>query len=283
MSEIVTWIDPDGVETLLRPLWALSGRMAPPVKFEEESVPGQAGSRLRDVHHGPRDYTMPLRIDGVDAADLRTKIRELTLAMDPTRGPGRIRVQSPIGDTRELNCRYAAGLELDETLGDTSTDVYQYAPTVFRAFDPYWYATSDVSQLFTAGAPATFFPFFPLRLVSSEVFADATVNNGGDVEAWPVWTITGPGSALVLRNLTTGKLLSLSTWLSAGGETLTIDTRPGIKTVTGDDGTNLFTTLTADSSLFPLARGDNLIRAELIGSNAASSVQLAFKPRYLTA
>lgn len=282
MTETVTWIDADGVSTDLEVEWNTSGRFAPPTLFDEEGVPEQDGARLRNVRHGVREFVLPLWITGATESALRTAMRDLVKAMNPKRGAGKIRVMSPVGDEREIICSYADGLDMRETLGETSGLLVQRAPVVFRAHSPYWQAVSDISDTYTSGDPAPFFSFFPLRLSSSTVFADASPDNTGDVDAWPVWTITGPGSAIVLRNLTTGYSLTLNTTLGAS-ETVTIDTRPGFKAVTRGDGTNLFTSLEQSTSyLWPLTEGANSVRIEMSSATAASSVTLAFRPRYLS-
>jgi hypothetical protein len=278
VAETVTWIDPDGATTVLTTFLPVTGRFMPPIAFEEEGVPEQPGLRLRAVRHQAREFVIPVLLRADSDAELRAAIRDLVARMDPTRGDGIIRVTAPGGDQREIVCRYAGGLELTEEPAWRS----QKAAVVFRAHDPYWRATSDTQQIFESGDSAGFFPFFPLRLTSSEIFADATVTNTGDVETWPVWTITGPGSAIVLRNLSTGKQLSLSVTLG-GGESVVIDTRPGAKTVTRSDGTNVFPALSAVSSLWPLRRGSNAVRVEMTSATADSSVTLAWRPRYLGA
>ncbi len=129
----------------------------------------------------------------------------------------------------------------------------------------------------------SFFPIFPLRLTSSQIAVDSTVTNAGDVATWPVWTIKGPGTTITLRNLTTGEnLIFLSTVLGSG-ESIAIDTRPGLKTVTKQDGSNLFNDLDVTSSLWALPRGDSAIRLEMSGVDAtASSLQLNYRQRYLS-
>jgi hypothetical protein len=287
MSETVTWIDPVGVSTTLNGgadmfvEWDVSGRFAPPSRFDEEGIPESDGSRLRAVRHETRDFSMPVWVEAADQGSLRTAVRSLVSALNPKRGDGTIRVTSPLGDQREIVCRVVAGLEGAERIGDTTGVWMQMFPLVFRAHNPYWRDISDIGDTYTVGTPSTFFPFFPLRLSNAQVFTDASPDNVGDVPAWPVWTLTGPGSTIYLRNLTTGYLLSLDTVLGAG-ETVVVDTRPGAKTVTGGDGTNLFGDLSNDSYLWPLEPGVNSVRIEMSGATAASSVSLAFRPHYLS-
>lgn len=283
MREIVQHIDPDGVITDLEVEWGTSGRFMPPVTHDEQEIPGQPGSRWHDVQHGPRSFVLPLWIADAGAAALRALLRDLVGKMDPSRGESRIRVTAPGGDQREITCRYESGLELLERLGETSGPTVQRAPLVLRAHDPYWYAVSDVVVPFGPQQAGSFFPLPPIRLSSSEVFADVTIDAIGDApQAWPVWTIQGPGANVVLRNFTTGKSLRLK--IALGGESVTVDTRPGRKLITRHDGTNLWPAVVMPSALWSLKRGLNAIRIEMASAVATTSeVQLAYRPCYLTA
>lgn len=283
--EPIEWVSPGGTTTELYVQPGASGRFAPPVVIREDEVPGIQGSRFREARHGPREFPLPIFVDCATEALKRTALRTLIREMDPTRGMGKIRVQSPVGDLREINCRVVAGLQLDEGK-DNAYPGWQKAVPMFRAFDPYWYDTSDTIRDFTTGVTATFFPFFPLRLSSSEVFVDGTVDNTGDVEAWPVWEITGPGSSIVLRDLGTGAFTNLTSGIGAvtldSSEVITIDTRPGVKTVTKNDGTNLWPYLSTDSQLWPLYSGSTSFRVEMGAATSDSKVRLTYRPRYLT-
>lgn len=280
----ISWIDANGMETSLskeinyKVLNGMQGRFMPTLSFSEDEVPFHAGSRLRDIKVKSRDIDIPLLIKADSEIDLRNKIRACLRIFNPLKGDGKIRVTAPDGSQRELFCRYAAGLEGKEDRGSKGLTWMTFI-LVFRAFDPYWYDSSTIVQTFNTGQPATFFPFFPLRLSSSTVFADISVNNDGDVETWPEWIITGPGSGPVFRNLTTGEVMNLNATLQEN-ESITIDTRPGNKTIKKDDGTNLFATLSDDSSLWPLESGNNNVRIEFSDVNTVSSVQLSYRNRY---
>jgi hypothetical protein len=281
LSESIVWIDPDGATATFSKIeFDLRGRFFPSAVVDEEQVPGQPGGRLRNVRHGPLEFAMPVWVQGGSQTALRTALRALVLAMDPTRGVGTIRVTAPGGDQRDLSCICVDGLSVVEKLGETSNTMDQRLVLVFRAHDPYWRSTSNSVRTYSAGSStATFFPFFPLRLSSSEVFAADTVDNVGDVQTWPVWTATGPMTALVLKNLTTGEALTLTVTLTSG-ETATIDT--DAKTLTKNDGTNLFPYLDWSSVLWALRRGSNSIQVELNGGGGSSSVQLSYPTQYLS-
>jgi len=281
-AEITTWIDASGSATTLDVDLDASGRFAPGPAFITNGVPGAPGERLRSVRHVPHDFTIRVVVSGADEPAVRTSLRALVHAMDPTRGDGIIRVQSPIGDVREIVCRYVDGLGLDEKVGSTGPQV-QFADVKFRAFDPYWRDSSDVVTPYVVGVTPTFFPIFPIRLTASEIAVDASVTNGGDVEAWPVWQITGPGSSIVLRNVTTGKLLQFSTLSLSAGEFVSVDTRPeAVSQVVKSNGTSVFSDLTATSSLWSLTAGLNAIRLEMGGALAgSSSLTLSYRQKYL--
>jgi hypothetical protein len=277
MAEQIDFVDPDGAVTSLYKTRGAAGLFMPPLEITSTPFPQYPGSYLLGVRYSARIVSVPVLLEGASRAAYIAVVRALGRTLDPDEGQGTLRVTRD-GDVRELGCLYSSGL-------DSLTDDAPVSskPTLsFNALDPFWYDGSDTSQTFTtAQAAATFFPFFPLRLSSSEVFADVTVDNTGDKDAWPVWQVTGPGSALVLRNLTTGEMLSSSADVPVG-ETVTIDTRMGVKTVVNGT-TNLFPTLSADSSLWALAKGTNAVRIELTGATASSSVTLLYRRRWLSA
>lgn len=288
MGDELSWIDADGTEHPLtatpqfRKLQGWIGRFMPPISFVEDEVPLQPGARLRNVKTTARDVDIPIMVKGTGEIDLRNNIRLLLQYIDPNRGDGRLRITAPDGSQRDLYCRYSSGMEGHESKDTTIPWIWMTLILTFRAFDPYWYGVQTQVQTYTTGQPATFFPFFPLRLSSSSVFADATINNQGDVETWPEWVITGPGSQIVLHNLTTGETITLNVTLGIG-ETVTIDTSPGNKTVKKNDGTNLYSQMTFDSSLWAIQKGSNSIQIEMSSSTTTSSVQLTFRERYLGA
>lgn len=281
-AEISQWIDPDGNSTTLDVDWNASGRFMPAIEFASTGVPGQPGERIREVRHGVKEFTIRLTLATADEPSLRQAQRALVTAMNPVRGPGILRVTSTIGDVREIACYYADGLGMEEK-EETSGPNMQQADVTFRAFEPYWRDVSDTSQTFTIGVTPTFFPIFPIRLTSSQIAVDATAVNAGDVESWPVWQIAGPGSAITLRNLTTGKSFTLATTALAAGESITVDTRPGYKTLTKSDGSSVFSDLTTTSSIWPLIVGSNSIRLEMGGAiSGSSSLQINYRQRYLS-
>jgi len=108
-----------------------------------------------------------------------------------------------------------------------------------------------------------------------------TITNTGDVEAWPVWTITGPMTQLRAWNVTLGTRFAL-TYNLAAEQTITITTdRP---TVRGPGDANLSKHIDwfnpAGTELWPLADGANVVGLEVDGAGATTGVRMAFTPRF---
>lgn len=287
-TDLLSFIAPDGVETVLTRQpdldvhWALgvTGRFMPPIDRVEDTVFGQAGTRLRAVNVGARDVSLPLTVIGGDEVAVRTKLRALIRTLNPQRGDGRLRVTAADGTVREMVCRYSEGMEGEESRDDTGK-VFQRAVLVLRAADPYWYDTTAQSQTYNLGPIRTFFPILPLRLASESIFGSQVVTNDGDVETWPVWTVHGPCTSISLSNDTTGETINLPITLTAT-QTVTIDTRPFRKTVRRDDGINLYGSLTPTSSLWSLPLGGSTVTISLPGATGDSYVTLNYARRWLT-
>lgn len=284
MTETTVWIDPDGVSTTLDVNWDVSGRFMPPIRFISEGVPGEDGEFFREVTHGPRDFLMSVDLSAATESALRLLLRSFVKSMNPKRGRGKVRVTSPVGDQREINCWYSAGLEMEERLGDNSGPNWQQVPLKMRALDPYWYDVSPTSQTFavTTLVPS-FFPIFPLKLTASELAVDDSIDNTGDEETWPVWTIEGPGSGIKLSNLSTGEFIWLPSVNLVAGQTLVIDTRPGYKSVVIDSTVSAYSELSNDSVLWALAEGTNSVRLEMSGADdSLSGLSVSYYRKFLS-
>lgn len=285
-SRLFTWTDADGVDhdlstgQYIRVLWASDGLWMPEYRLVETDLPFGVGTRLRNVRVDGRDMVLPISIITASMASLHDVTRDLLTWFDPTKGDGTLTVMAPDGSERQITARYRGGLEMAEAQ-DSLGNGWRKAVLRLRAPYPYWEDTADVTQTFSSGVGvATFFPFFPITLLPSQVFGTTSLANTGDLEAWPVWTFTGPGSEPSVSNLTTGETFTSSLTLAAG-ETLTVDTRPGQKSVVDSSGNNQFRTLSVASSLWSLQPGTNSLSLGMGATTGASSIALAYRRRWL--
>jgi hypothetical protein len=283
-GEVMEWIEPDGTAHALNDAAAVhvlvgrSGLFMPPLAHVEDRVPLTPGSLLRAIDVQPRVVDLPLWIHGETPSALRQRVRDVLRWFDPLRGDGRLRVTAPDGEERELVCRYAGGLQLVEDAGSHRMTSQTLVLTL-RAAEPYWRAVTAESAAFTIEGAVTFFPLFPLRLTASTVFGAGAIDNPGDVEAYPIWTLTGPGDTIVLRNLTTGEKIELATVLLPG-DVIAIDTSPRVRTITLNGATNLWPDASYDSALWWLQPGENEVRIEMSNATTESALVVAYRPRF---
>jgi hypothetical protein len=251
-------------------------RMMPPVTIHTVRVPQAQGGRFRGARHDERLATIPVVLPGPTLG--RDELRRWARALDPLKGEGTLTVVQGAYAGRQLQCVYETGLESfaeeHQALGLTTL--------AFRAADPYWQDAIVSSLIATIDSTAfTWFPFLPLVLGSSDVFAAATITNSGDVDAWPVITTTGPGTDLTVQNLTTGQSWHFEGTIEAGS-TLVVDHRPGHKSARLD-GVNVFGRLSDQSVLWPLVPGPNRISIGFASATAASQVAFSWRNRWLSA
>ncbi|WP_460407373.1 phage distal tail protein, partial [Actinophytocola sediminis] len=169
------------------------------------------------------------------------------------------------------------GWEDKDTGGDTTwyrLVLELYAP------DAHWHDPTPITLRFAYPTGVKWFPILPLKLGAGAVLGDATLTNPGDVDAWPTWTVTGPGTAVSLDNTTTGETLDLVGDLASG--TLVIVTEPGQQSITLD-GVDWWDKLTGSPTLWQVPPGDTAVSLALTGAAAGSSVQCSFFPLYRSA
>jgi hypothetical protein len=251
-------------------------RMMPPTTIHTVRVPQAQGGRFRGARHDERLVTLPVVLPGPTAG--RDELRRWARALDPLKGEGTLTVVQGAHAGRQITCAYEAGLD------SYAEDLALLGQTTlaFRAADPYWADATESSNVATIDSTAyTWFPFLPLILGASDVFAAATITNAGDVDAWPIITTTGPGTDLNVSNDTTGESWHFTGSIAANS-TLVVDHRPGHKSARLD-GTNAFGRLTDDSVLWPLVPGPNRISIGFASGTASSRVAFTWRNRWLSA
>lgn len=284
--DAIEWITPEGVSwpwPMGQPA-GVEGRGIPPIVMDEQAIIGDGVSQGSPTF-GAREITIPFKFQD-HAPEVRRLVREWAsaLAADPLRRPGVLKVSSVLNDERQISCRYSAGFTFVE-----SVNVYVTAAVTFRAAQPFWEDTTESGVVWAATTENT--SFFPIpnpttgsfiTLSQGDVITTDTVINSGDMPAWPIWEVTGPGSGVInIVNLDTGETIGFSRSLQPG-ETITIDTRPGIKTVTAADGSNEFRSLGL-SQLFALTPGATNVALSVGGAELGTAIRLRFRRQWLTA
>ncbi|GAA3781094.1 phage distal tail protein [Micromonospora maritima] len=279
-----SWITPDGREI---PLDAPSlgwftprgraGLGAAPVELVSDPHP-RGGVRVRHIQPQARPITWPLFMSANSHLELVAMYRMLASAFTSTRrlGPGTLRVMRPDGTAREIRAYYDGGFTGEPGWG------FLHEQVVLSLFceDPYWRSTQPVSLPYQQATGASYLN--PYMTVSpSSVLGATTATNAGDVEAWPVWSITGPATAITATNNTTGRAFTLTATLTAG-QTATITTETA--QVRGPAGENWTGNLNWPGAvMWGLQPGSNDVTFAVTGATSATRVVLSYVPRYETA
>ena len=169
--------------------------------------------------------------------------------------------------------------------------IHGYVPLdlEFLAHDPAFYADQDsVTELplgwLTGGgfaAPVT----APIYVQDGTVAADRPgwVTNQGDANAWPIIRITGPCANVTITHVASGRSLALPTLNLDAGRWTEIDTRPGYRTVTWDNGGNASTYLSPSSriDLFSIPPGTSEMRWTAFDSTNSARLRLTWRDAYI--
>ncbi len=228
----------------------------------------------------PRLLDIPIYVEADSQANFIAAIQALCNAFNPIDG-----VQGTLKVTRQDGVvRHIQGIEYTGLEGTRNVDLYNSLwmelPLVLKCLDPAWYNPTAETHTYTkAGGGAAFFPFFPLVLAPDAILQTPTIVNDGSLDAWPIWTVTGPGTDFRITNLASGKKTAFTLHMILGDE-LIIDTRPGHKSITLN-GSNAFRYISVDSSLWPLVPGSQDVEIVLVDATADSQVDLSFNERYL--
>jgi hypothetical protein len=303
-----SWIDPTGIEWPLSTTddelgwFTMNGPAswgAAPIELVTDEL-SRGGEQVRFIRNKPRRLQWPIYVFGDDHQQYIDRMRRIVRAFTMTsqrKSHGYLRIQRPDGRYREIACYYEQGFEGEAEQGHLWSKhvITLYCP------DGYWSGDRPITaeRSFTApenpdvpGQPASFYTRF-MYVTSSQIVsapgagetANTEINNPGDVDAWPVWTITGPATKVTCVNATLGLRFAVTYTLTAG-QSITITTnRP---TVRGPGDANLskyvdWFNVAGGAYLWPLTDGVNQILFQVDGAGTGTKIQMAFTPRHETA
>lgn len=198
--------------------------------------------------------------------------------------PGTLSLQRPDGTVRQLDVYVTAGADQADDDATKSGLTWTTFALTLTALDPYWRDSDPTTLTYAESTAAGIPPMPPIDLAPATVLGATAVDNSGDADAWPVWTITGPGTP-VISNLTTGRVWSLKQALIST-DVWTVNTAPdGQASVTDQDGNSQWAALaqSAPRDLWPLVPGTNRLDLALAGAEVGSKIQLSYTRRWLRA
>lgn len=255
--------------------FGIAGWGSTPFEYVSDGA-ARGGEIVRFVRSQPSRITWPLHVWGDTHLEFIERYRVLRRAflMTAHRGePGWLTVARPDGSARKIAAFY------EEGFAGESGQMHRSATPVLTLYCPEgaWVDTEAISYTRVYSPPVSFLSPF-LTVSSAAVLGATTLDNTGDLPAWPVWNIAGPMTALIATNITTSQAFTLTSTLTLG-QTVTITTdRP---TVRDNAGHNIVGSINwPTAQLWGLQPGLNDVNFQVTGAGAGTSITLAFNPRY---
>lgn len=202
-----TWIDFEGNEwdlcrgnSGLLLLAGMRGTGMPPIQPYKSVSAGLHGSRWRGMQVLERDCFWPLKVfsDAGSEAWI-THDAQFWRTLHPER-TGTWKVTQPNGVSRTLQVRF---VDDGQKAFDTAPELigWTHYSISLVAEDPFWkgepisrvWGPTDEQPYFGGDSGGGFGP--PYYITSGLSTSSAAIENPGDVEAWPTWTIYGPCSS----------------------------------------------------------------------------------------
>jgi hypothetical protein len=278
---------PDWPGIILQP--GATGLDMPPYALFSDDSPNLDGSIYRNARAAAREVMLPVYLNGPDRRNVNLLKRKLFQSLNPKRGYCVLKFTEGDGTTRLLKAYYKGGMEGSESTDTAGFTWVKYGLT-FTAMDPWFYPEREVVTRWGFGTGSAFLSssaaFLPLKISQGVMGAGQgiIIDNPGDVEAWPVWTLKGPIRSFSLGG-PDGELVKASppsdgSDLVAANRVLTIDTRPGYKTVMDDLGTNYWPVLDTNPEFWSVEPGETEVNVVVVAGVGKASVTLSFYPRY---
>lgn len=163
-----------------------------------------------------------------------------------------------------------------DTTGENSMEMV----VTVRAGDPYWTAVvPKVSEVIQQSSPSGLLasrPVTNLRLAASRAIGEIRIDNSsGDADAYPVWTVIGPGNTFRAVS-PTGENFQWNGTLAIG-ERLTVDCRTG--TVKDGTGANRYSDMAPAPRFWAVPPGTTNVTASIQAPGATTRIAAQWRPR----
>lgn len=234
----------------------IQGLAMPPLDHRTVRSPFQHGETYLGFSLRPRSVNVALHLRQCTRLELWQLRQDLISLINPLVGTLRIRAEFRDGSIYELH-DVAYDSQFDMGTDGMTGPYTQNIGARFIAYDPVWWyypmhqtgpSLTVVTDLILGDVSPPSTAIFPITFGSVHIDETQNVINGGNWMAFPTFTLVGPLNRPLITNTTTGEKLELNYWI-AGGETVTITTAFGNKTVISSMAGNLIGYLTTDSDL----------------------------------
>lgn len=251
-----------------------------PVTVTSDPLVGSHGSLLRNVRLTERDIGIPVFMCQDTQSDLDNVRRAVETFLSPLAPGLNLSVSREGQDYREIGVVYTGGLDGD--YGSDYHGVWEKRLLEFKATEALWRGAPEVITKSVAPGVKPFISdtisFFPIILGASTVQGRVSFSVRGEAPTAPVWTVTGPGRDLLIREISTGKRFQLDGTIT---EPITIDMAAG--DITSEKATRgeLWSRVSLDSEMIPMSPGVSEWEVSMVGANTASHIDVSYEPRWL--
>jgi phage-related protein len=232
------------------------------------------GSTWRSTRRGIRELDLPIVVVGSDRSDVESKLRRLASAMSDRYGTPKLLALYSDGASYEIEVHYAGGAET--TFGSEAGSTFANWNIALQAPDPYW--TSQQSVLFSLGASSGTKGLLPeldrMLVQTSQLLGSFSVENPGDVDAFPVWTFEGTSTGISVTLKGVG--FSYTETLGTTGKVI-VNTKDA--TVKDASNVNKYAYLGSAPKLFSIPPGSSTMSITATGSDTTTRISGYFNPR----
>lgn len=224
------------------------------------------GGVWRFSKRGVRELDLPVVVFGADRVAVEANLRRLNLLLNDRDGGVVLQAAYSSGEVWHLTQgHYVAGAS--GVRGDDGGLAWERWVLSLQFANPFW--VSQASESFAVGAPSSTGSFLPnlaeLVVSSAQAVGSVTVENPGDVDAFPVWSLRGPADSVTISNGSESFVYNAPILASS---TVVVDTATG--TVTDQLGVNKYGSLGVSPSLFALPSGSSQVSVTATNASAGS-------------
>jgi hypothetical protein len=183
---------------------------------------------------GPRVLPVTGMLVARDSASLRLKIRALRAKLGPRKRVVWDQYDFGVGVRMGLICRSQGDFKATPVPGNQLGGVATQVQFTLVAANPVWKMGTGDAAFVDIGLPTGAVTGRTYNKTYNYTYGAVTnpggsalVVNAGDIDAWPVFTITGPVESPVITNETTGDSFLVFGTIAAG-QVVTIDSRTGV-------------------------------------------------------
>ncbi|MEU9703103.1 hypothetical protein [Streptomyces sp. NPDC047981] len=269
----------------------VTGLGQPPIRGNDAEQPSLDGTWPGPDYYDTRQVQIDaaIRIPGNRAAalDMLATLQQTAHQAAVRLAPGvtqALRIAWPGRPVKRLNGR----LRRLEPSMEKSKFGYIPLDVAFDATDPLWYAdTETVTEIplgwLTGGgfsAPVVAPIFVKSGITAAE--RPGWVTNEGTTDTWPVIRIMGPCTQISVIHVPTGRTLSLPSLSLSAGQWVEIDTRPGFRTITRENGGSALSYLSPASRIdqFSLPPGQSEMRWTAFDGTNTGRLRLTWRDAY---